>query len=120
MNQPKKWFCILGSLLLLVMAAFHGSGFSYVRAAIEESNASGFLKDIVPVLFAHPSIHLIGLAAFGFLALTLKQDAPMVLLLLAMLVLADGLLAFYLGGVLPGVLLSLAAAFFVLAGLRKN
>ncbi len=111
-----KTLCILGSLLLLAMAIFHGSGFSYINKAIIQSNTAEFLKDIVPVLFAHPSFHLIGLAAFGVLALFLGRESKKVLVLLSLIVIADGLLAFYLGGVIPGILLVSAALCFTVAG----
>jgi len=113
-----KTLCIIGSVLLIVMAVFHGSGYSYVADAIGESDAEGFLKQIVPVLFAHPSIHLIGLAAFGILAVFLGEAAGKVLVLLAALIMVDGALAFYLGGILPGILLLAAALSFIVASVK--
>ena len=100
------------------MAILHGSGFSYVSETIMQSNTDEFLKEIFPVLFAHPSMHLVGLAAFGILALYLKKESKKVLYLLSLMVIADSLLAFYLGGVLPGVLLMAAALCFITAGYR--
>lgn len=97
------------------MAIFHGSGFSYINETIMKSNADGFLKEIVPVLFAHPSIHLIGLAAFGILALFLERETKKVLTLLSLIVFVDALLAFYLGGTLPGMLLVVATLCFLVA-----
>lgn len=116
LSKNSKILCVSGSVLLLVMAAFHGSGISYVSDIMSKSNAEPFLKEIMPVLFAHPSIHLIGLAGFGILAIFLSQDAWKVLALLAIAVAADAALAFYLGGVIPGVLLMAAALCFGLAG----
>ncbi len=116
LSRTAKIFCVAGSVLLLFMAAFHGSGISYVSDIMSKSNAEPFLKEIMPALFAHPSIHLIGLAAFGILAVFMTQDAPKVLVLLAIAVAADAALAFYLGGVIPGVLLMAAALCFGLAG----
>ncbi len=120
MANTSKWLCITGVVLLFVMAGFHGSGLGYVSRTIESTNAPDFIKLIFPPLFAHPSIHLVGLAAFGILALYLNQEAKKVLVLLSVLVLADGLLAFYLGGVLPGILLSIAAVSFVIAGWKSD
>ncbi len=111
-----KILCLIGSIFLLVMAIFHGSGFNYVSSAISETNAEEFLKEIVPVLFAHPSIHLIGLAAFGILSLFLKQEATKILMLLSFIVLTDAFLAFYLGGILPGILLMIPTFSFAIAG----
>ncbi len=113
-----KTFCIVGSILLIMMAVFHGSGYSYVASAIGESDAENFLKQIVPVLFAHPSIHLIELAAFGILAMFLGPAASKVLTLLAALIMVDGALAFYLGGILPGILLFGAALSFIVASVK--
>jgi len=114
-SKAFKVLCLVGSLLLLVMAMFHGSGLFYVKESIDQSNAEGFLKEIVPVLFAHPSLHLIGLSAFGFLALSLNYEIKKVLTLISALVTVDALLAFYLGGILPGILLLIAALCFILA-----
>lgn len=119
-TKASKILCITGSTLLLILGAFHGSGFFYVSEAIEKSNAEAFLKEIVPVLFAHPSIHLIGLSAFGILALFLKQDLRKLTWLLAVLIILDALLAFYLGGMIPGFLLLAAAICFIVAGLRDQ
>lgn len=119
-SKTAKVFCLIGSIFLLIMGSFHGSGFFYVQEAIEKSNAETFLKDIVPVLFAHPSIHLIGLASFGVLTLFLEKDLRKVTWFLATLILIDALLAFYLGGVLPGVLLALAASSFIFAGFKNQ
>jgi hypothetical protein len=119
-SKASKLFCVTGSTLLLLMGMFHGTGFFYVSEALEKSNAESFLKKIVPVLFAHPSIHLIGLSALGVLALFLKQDRGKLLWSLALLVLIDALLAFYLGGWIPGILLTVAALCFVFSGYKSN
>lgn len=97
------------------MAMFHGSGYFYITDLINESNANGFLKEIVPVLFAHPSIHLIGLAALGFISLYLKYETKKILFLLTILVLADTILAFIVGGLIPGFILAIPAACFSIA-----
>ena len=114
--KTAKILCIIGSILLLVMAVFHGSGYTFVTEGIWESNAEDFLKQIVPVLFVHVSIHLVGLAAFGILALFLKQAAGKVLPLLTVLVVADAALAFYLGAVPPGVMLLAVSFCFAVPG----
>ncbi|MEM1326110.1 MAG: hypothetical protein AAGI23_09160 [Bacteroidota bacterium] len=114
MKKRNKYFCYAGSALLLFMAIFHGSGFNFVKASIESSNADSFLKDIVPALFAHPSIHLMGLTAFGLLSTTMEQPRK-VLVLLALLIFVDAALGFYLGGLIPGAFLSSAAILFILA-----
>lgn len=120
LSKRSKLLCWVGSLLLLIMAVFHGSGYSFVKETIVESNAETFLKEIVPALFAHPSIHLISLAAFGILSLYLAEGMRKVVTLVSILVGVDALLAFYLGGMLPGILLLIAAACFAIAGLAKR
>jgi len=118
-TRNSKILILLGSFFLLVMAFFHGSGFTFITQTINDSNTDGFLKEIIPVLFVHPSIHLVGLAAFGVLSLSLTQDAKKVLGLLSSLIIIDALLAFYLGGVLPGSLLLVATTCFVLAMVKR-
>lgn len=100
------------------MGLFHASGFFFVREAIDKSNAETFLKDIVPLLFAHPSIHLIGLAGLGILALFLKSELRKLTWAIAVLVLIDALLGFYLGGMIPGALLTIAALCFAISGYK--
>lgn len=114
--STRKALALLGIFLLLGMAGLHGSGFFLVKGAIEESNASGFIKSIVPVLFAHPSIHLLGMAAFGILGWFQPVVAKPIWGVLAGIVLADALLAFILGGWLAGGLLAAAAGCFIVAG----
>lgn len=118
-SKRTKIFCIVGSIFLVVMSVFHGSGYSYVEKAISNSNSESFLKEIVPILFAHPSIHLLGLAAFGILAIFLGREAQKVLLLLSLLIIADALLAFYLGAAIPGVLLLVAACCYLIGGKKS-
>ncbi len=118
MTKPAKLYSIIGSSLLVLMALFHGSGYSYVQETITVSNAETFLKDIVPVLFIHPTIHLLGLSAFGLLTLFLNEDSKKVLNLLSVLIMIDALLAFYLTAYVPGVFLASAAACFLGASLK--
>ena len=102
------------------MALFHGNGFFFVNDLINESDADGFLKEIVPVLFAHPSIHLLGLSALGLVTLYLHYEAKKILLSLTILVLIDAILAFTIGGLLPGALLTVPVLCFVIAVIRIN
>lgn len=115
-SKLSKVFCLIGSGLLLLMAIFHGSGFFYIREEIEKSNTDEFLKEIIPTLFAHPSIHLLGLAAFGIIAMVLKQDAHKIAWIVAAMISIDAVLAFYLGGIIPGFLLATAAICFAIVG----
>ena len=74
-SKTSRILILIGSILLFIMAIFHGSGLFYVSDLMNESNAEVFLKEIIPVLFAHPSIHLIGLTALGITTLYLKYDS---------------------------------------------
>lgn len=117
MSRTAKILCVIGSILLLVMAIFHGSGHSMVSESIEASDAPEFLKHIVPALFFHASMHLVGLAAFGILALF--NGSRGLSALLAIVVLADAGLAFYLGGVFAAAMLIVAALFFAVAAAQR-
>lgn len=120
MTRTHTIFCAIGSLLLLVMAAFHGSGYSFVSRAIADSNAAAFLKDVVPAVFLHVSIHLAGLSAFGFLAMFLRHNARALVALLAIVVLVDALLALHMGGAVPAAVLACAALCFVVAAVLRR
>ena len=111
-----KGLTIAGSVLLLLMAGIHGSGYNYLTGMMNTSDAPAFIKQIFPVLFAHPSLHLLGLAAFALLTLWMPYEGRKVLFLAATLVILDGVLAFILGGVVPGILLSLAGLAFFFSG----
>lgn len=113
MLKTSKQLGITGSIFLLVMAGFHISGIRYGSGLIDNSNAVSFVKEIFPVLFAHPSIHLLGLAALGFLAATMKEAGRKVFLVLGIIVLIDAGFAFYLAFYIPGVLLLIAATLFL-------
>ena len=112
MNRTNKFFCITGSILLLMMAVFHGSGTFLITAEVSDSNVPAFIKDIFPILFAHISIHLIGLSVFGIAVTFLSQGARLILAPLIGMVAVDVAIAIYLNAVLPGVLLLLAATCF--------
>jgi len=114
-SKTSKILIIIGSILLTVMGIFHGSCIFYVSELMNDSNAEEFLKEIMPVLFAHPSIHLIGLAALGILTLYLKYEAKKILFLLTILIIIDTILAFTVGGLIPGFILSVPAVCFSIA-----
>ncbi|MEM9884762.1 MAG: hypothetical protein AAF849_02650 [Bacteroidota bacterium] len=97
------------------MAIFHGSGFTYIKGLTLESNIEDFLQQIIPVLFIHPSFHLLALVAFGILAVFSGAAARNMLFLIAILVFVDAILGFYLGGMIPGISLSSASLLFALA-----
>ena len=88
MTRSNKILCIIGSILLLVMAVFSGSGLSWISGEISKSNSEGFLKDVFPVLFIQVSIHLFGLAILGIMTIFLAQGARKVLVLIVTMIFA--------------------------------
>ncbi len=119
-NKLSKILCVVGAVLLLIIAGFHGSGFSYVNDLVLSSDVSDLIKKIFPVLFILPTIQLIGLAAFGLMAPYMKEQSGKVLIALAILILVDAMLAFYLGANIPGVILVLPAVLFLFVVYRIN
>ena len=118
MSKIDKTLCYIGSALLLVMGIFHGSGTLWISGKVAESNAEEFLKDVFPILFAHVSMHLIGLAILGVLLTFFGKSAWSILVLLSLLVLADAGLAFSLGALPPGMLLLAASTCFAISAVR--
>ncbi|PRX56445.1 hypothetical protein [Flagellimonas meridianipacifica] len=114
-----KTSTIIGCTLLIIMALFHGSGFFYVTDVIQKSNSEPFIKKIFPILFAHPSIQLFGLAGLGVLTLFMKHEIEKILFFIAILVFIDSLLAFFLGAVIPGILLVFSSSVFVFGGIKR-
>ena len=120
-NSVSKYLCITGSILLLVMAIFHGSGINYVNSLVQESDVSDLIKRIFHVLFILPTIQLIGFAIFGIVASFMKHQANRILVPLASLVLIDAFLGFYLGAVVPGIILMIPSVIFgVVAYVRRS
>lgn len=115
------FFPVIGSILLLVTAVLHGSGYTQVSAAISKSNASAFLKHVVPGLWVHFSIHLAILATFGLVLAFSIQRLRILFALLALAAVADAAWAFLLAGFFVGVALPAAAALcFAFAALAPN
>ncbi len=106
---------IIGSVLLVTMALFHGSGFGYVVDKMNQSNAPSFLKEIMPVVFLQPSIHLLCLASFAGIAIFLKGNMFPILLLVVIFVGINLILAIYLKAYFPGAILFLSLSCFLLA-----
>ncbi|MEO1051767.1 MAG: hypothetical protein AAFX87_14150 [Bacteroidota bacterium] len=115
-----KTLCIIGSSLLIIMAGLHGSGTTYLTEKINQSNASSLIKEVFPVLFVLPSIELLGLAAFSLLTLTMKSEVEKVLALIVILIVVNAALAFYLGALIPGLLIVGAASCFAFAGWERS
>ena len=108
---------LIGTLIILIMAAFHGSGLRFVNEVMTKSNAADFLQEIFPVLFIQPSLHLLTLAAFSVLGLFFLPDGRRVLQLTAVALLMDAVLALILQAWLPAGMLILAAGLLIAASL---
>ena len=119
-SRTTKISTIIGSVLLLFMALFHGSGINYVNSIIEQSNSEPIVKDIFPVLYVHPSIQLLGLFGLGILTLFMKAESEKILFFISIFVLIDSCLAFYLGATLPGILLIFSSFLFALGGIKRK
>ena len=118
-NSITKRSTIVGCVLLSSMALFHGSGIIYLTEIVQQSNAKPFIKEIFPVLFAHPSIHLFGLAALGILTLFMKHEVGKILLFISILISINAILAFFLNATIPGILLVLSSFVFGLAASKS-
>lgn len=118
-SKITKTSTIIGCTLLIIMALFHGSGIFYVTDLIQQSDTEPFIKEIFPILFAHPSIQLLGLAGLGIVTLFMKYEIDKILVFIAILVFIDSILAFLLGATIPGVLLVFSSSAFVLGGIKS-
>jgi len=118
-SKTTKTLTILGSTLLLIMALFHASGLFYVTGLIQQSNVESFIQEIFPVLFAHPSVQLLGLSGLGIVTLFMTHEIKKVISFIVIMVLINALFAFYLEAILPGILLVLSSALFALGGIKS-
>ncbi len=114
-----KFLIIAGSALLDFMGIFHSTGILFISKVVNKSNAEDFIKEIFPVLFLVPSIHLFGLAAFAMATLFIKKGRRTILVITSILIALNMFAAFYLGAVIPGIVLLLSGTCLILAALRK-
>jgi len=114
-GRKSKILCLIGSSILFIIAVFHGSGFNYVNSLVLSSDVPDFIKEVFPVLFILPSLQLLGLATFGFIAPYLKDTVHKILIPLSIFILADAALAIYLDALIPALVLALSACLFVLS-----
>ena len=113
------WLSIIGSVLLLFMAVFHGSGAQDITETVNGSNAPEFIKSIFPVLFLNTSIHLGTLAAFAFYA-SLSHARRGIAAIISISVMANASMGALLGEWVPAIVLGLVAAIFATIALRKT
>lgn len=118
-SKSFKLFVVFGSIVLIGMAIFHGSGLKFVKDTILDSNSKGFIKEIFPVLFMHTSIHLLSLAIFGIATLSMNSGHKTILKIVASFIVISSLAAFYLAAIAPGILLLVSASCFLIASFKK-
>lgn len=119
-SKITKIATIIGSTLLVIMAIFHISGIGYVSNLVQQSNTEPIVKTIFPVLFAHPSVQLFGLAGSGIWTLFSGKGIKNSLLFIAVMVCIDAAFAFYLGAAVPGILLMFAVITFGVGAIKAK
>lgn len=111
---------VIGSAMLLAMAALHASGYSYITQNLLESDIDDFLKTILPSLFLYPSVVMVALAIFALAALRKKEAAAFVFAAISLVLLINSVLGFVLGGLIPGGVLLVAMGLFSAASFLTN
>jgi hypothetical protein len=111
---------LLGAAILLAVAALHGTGYQYVAGTLQESELPSFLKRILPPLYLYPSALMILLSLTVLATLNRGAAQAPVLGLVGVIVSANAILGFVLGGLIPGVALLLVAALFAFASLKAR
>lgn len=112
--------CMLGIIFLLGIAGLHGSGFQTFNAQMADSDASAFLKDVFPILYFMPSLYLLVLSVFGFVAIGIPSARRPICLVLAVSVAAAGALALLVGEWIPLAVMGAGAMLFAIAGLLSG
>jgi hypothetical protein len=111
-----RWLVVAGSLILAATALFHATGYRDVTGAIQASGAPPFLVSAVKALWLMFSVHLLVLSLV-FLAASRIPGGRRVVLLAAMIPLADTALLLRFAGVFVGTIsLALATMLFLLGG----
>ncbi|MEO1044604.1 MAG: hypothetical protein AAFX04_04110 [Pseudomonadota bacterium] len=100
---------------MLAIAGLHISGFGDFTAEMNASNASDFLKDMFPILYAMPSLYLLVLSLFAVVALFLPAARRPLCLILAAGVFACGALALMLNEWIPMVVMGFGALLFLVS-----
>ncbi len=112
-----RWLIVAGSVILFGTALFHASGYNGVARAIEASGAKPFLVSAVKGLWLMFSAHLIILSLI-IVAASRSSHARWLVLLCAVMPVADALLLLRFAGVFAGtILIAVAAMLFIAGGL---
>lgn len=110
---------LIASAFLFTMGILHLSGINYFKDLVLSSDLSPMIKDVFPVLFALPSLQLIGFSIVGAMEIFSRGDSSKVFRLLSLLVFLDAIVAVYLGVWLPAILLFIPAGLFLILCYRK-
>lgn len=105
---------IVGAVLLVGIGGLHASAYAHVADSIRASQLSGFLKQVLPPLYLYPSVLMGVLAVTALAVLRFARALPFVMALLAVISLANTVLGFVLGGLLPGAVMLTVACIFAL------
>jgi hypothetical protein len=106
-----------GGVLLLFMAAYHGSGVVGITADITQSNAPDYLKTIFPVLFMNTSLYLATLSVFAFYSIFAGSAARGLTAIIAVSSIANAGLGAFLGEWMAAGVLATISALFIVATL---
>ncbi|MEM6830533.1 MAG: hypothetical protein AAF551_08440 [Bacteroidota bacterium] len=113
-KKSTKTSCTIASILLLIIGLFHGSGINFINGLVQESDVSQLVKNVFPVLFISPSIQLIGIGVIGLFAVNENVNYK-ILFTLSVLVLMDVIFAFWLDALIPGIVLLIPSAIYLVA-----
>ena len=111
-----KILSIIGAVLLLAMAAYHGSGIVPITADLVQSNAPDYLKRIFPVLFLNTSLYLATLAVFAVFAVV-SSAARGINTIIAISAFANAGFGAFLGEWMAAGVLATIGLLFVIAAL---
>ncbi|MEM9384266.1 MAG: hypothetical protein AAGA68_04345 [Pseudomonadota bacterium] len=108
-EQIQLLLSFLTAAMLAGIAALHGSGFFYASSTIAKCDLPDFLQRVLPALWLYPSALMVILASVVLLTLRRLSGRSLVLRMIAVIVAANAVLGFVLGGWVPGGVLVLVA-----------
>ena len=110
-----RWLILAGSVVLFATAVLHGSGFGHVSGMIAKSGLSPLGADAFKALWLMFSIHL-AILSVVFVVASRTHAARRLVLLCALIPVADTVLMLHFLGVFVGTISILSAAVLFLIG----
>jgi hypothetical protein len=110
-----RWLIVAGSVVLLLSALFHGSGYAKVTGAVAKSDAAPQLVAAFKALWLMFSFHLVVLSAV-FVVASRTAKAKRLVLLCTLIPASDTILLFHFAGVFIGTIALAVATLLFLAG----